>query len=55
MLRAALLVLITLCAATTAFAQVPSVASVLQVARGVFKPLPVNMATRDHSITPQLV
>jgi cytochrome c peroxidase len=36
-------------------AQVPSAASVLQLAQGVFKPLPANMATAQHPITPQLI
>ncbi|HEV2442462.1 MAG TPA: cytochrome c peroxidase [Steroidobacteraceae bacterium] len=34
---------------------VPSTNSLLQLARGVFKPLPPNMATPQHPITPQLV
>lgn len=35
--------------------RVPSAASVLQLAREVFKPLPANMASPEHPITPQLV
>lgn len=34
---------------------VPSAASLLQLARGVFSPLPANMATAQHPITPQLI
>jgi len=34
---------------------VPSSAALLQLARGVFKPLPTNIATAQHPITPQLV
>jgi cytochrome c peroxidase len=36
-------------------AQAPNAAAVLALAREVFKPLPPNMATPQHPITPQLV
>lgn len=55
MLRVTLLILTAICVATAASAQVPSAASLLQVARGVFKPLPANMATPERPITSQLV
>lgn len=38
-----------------AWGKAPSAASVLQLAREVFKPLPPSMATPQHPITPQLV
>jgi cytochrome c peroxidase len=51
-LAAAVLTCILPAAAQTRF---PGAASVLQLARGVFKPLPPDMATAQRRITPQLV
>src|SRR5579863_709839 len=51
-LAAALLLCISPAMAQTG---VPNTNSLLELARGVFKPLPPNMATRQHAITPELV
>jgi cytochrome c peroxidase len=55
--RAAALGTAMLMCISPAMAQVPgpTAASLLQLARGVFKPLPANMATTRRPITPQLV
>jgi cytochrome c peroxidase len=51
-LAAAVLICISPAMAQT---RAPSTRSLLQLARGIFKPLPPNMATAQHPITAQLV